>query len=63
MSDAFLGIGFAVLSAAFGLIWWEVRQLRRSKHDNAQLLQWVVMSIAILAKKAEVDLPRPLLEK
>lgn len=59
MSDAVMGIGFSVLSAAFALIWWEVRQLRSARHSNAQLLQWMVMSIAILAKQAGIDLPRP----
>ncbi len=55
--ETVVGIGFAVLCAAFSLIWWEVRQLRRSKHSAAQVLQWLVICVRILAKRSGVDLP------
>lgn len=57
MSDAIVSIGFAVLSAAFALIWWEVRQLRRARHGNAQYLQYLAVCIAILAKAINIQLP------
>lgn len=57
MSDAVISIGFAALCAAFSLIWWEVRQLRKTKHSNAQVLQWLVICIGILAQRSGVDLP------
>lgn len=55
--NAFASIGIAVLSAAFSLIWWEVRQLRKSKHTNAQVLQWLVICVRIIGKKVDVHLP------
>lgn len=58
MTDTLIGIGFAVLCAAFSLIWWEVRQLRKSKHSNAQVLQWLVICVGILAQRAGIDLPK-----
>ncbi len=58
MDGVFISLGFAILSAAFSLIWWEVRQLRKSKHNNAQALQWLMICVGILAQRAGVDLPK-----
>lgn len=58
MTDTVISIGFAVLCAAFSLIWWEVRQLRKTKHSNAQVLQWLVICIGILAQRIGIELPK-----
>lgn len=58
MTDAVVSIGIPMLCAAFSLLWWEVRQLRKSKHSNAQVLQWLVICVGILAQRSGIDLPR-----
>lgn len=58
MSDAVVSIGIPGLFAAFSLLWWEVRQLRKSKHSNAQVIQWLVICVAILAQRAGIELPK-----
>lgn len=55
--NVFASIAIAVLGAAFSLLWWEVRQLRKSKHTNAQVLQWLVICVRIIGKKVDIHLP------
>lgn len=50
-------VGIAVLGAAFSLLWWEVRQLRKAKHANAQVLQWLVICVRIISRKVDANLP------
>lgn len=50
-------IALLLIGALCSIVWWEVRSLRKAKHSDAQVLQWAVFAIAMLAKKVEVDLP------
>lgn len=50
-------IALLAIGALCSIVWFEVRGLRKSKHENAQVLQWCVFAIGVLAKKSGVDLP------
>lgn len=50
-------IALALISALCSIVWWEVRGLRKAKHQTAQVMQWCVFAIEILSKKLDIDLP------
>lgn len=50
-------VGQLAIVALCSIVWWEVRGLRRAKHEDKQVLQWAVFAIGILAKKADIELP------
>lgn len=50
-------IALIAIGALCSVVWWEVRQLRKAKHSSAQVTQWCVFAIGVLAKNAGVELP------
>lgn len=50
-------IAMTALGALSGIIWWEVRQLRKAKHSNAQAIQYALICIALLARHVKFELP------
>lgn len=50
-------IATLALGSLCSSIWWEVRQLRRAKHADAQTLQYLLISVAILARHTDCELP------
>lgn len=47
----------AALGALSGIIWWEVRQLRKAKHSNAQHIQYALICIALISRHIKLELP------
>lgn len=52
-------IAMLALGALSTIIWWEVRQLRRAKHSNAQHIQYALICIALIARHVKLELPKP----
>jgi len=50
-------IAMSAVGALCASIWWEVRQLRKAKHADSQILQYLLMSVAILARHTSCELP------
>lgn len=50
-------IALLALGALCSITLYEVRQLRRAKHDSAQAIQYALLCIAVLAREVGVDLP------
>lgn len=46
-----------VLGLLYAGILYEIRQLRRSKHSQAQHIQYALLCIALIARETNVDLP------
>ena len=51
------GIALLAIGALCSIVWWEVRALRKAKHSDAQVLQWCIFAIGILAKHVGVEMP------
>lgn len=50
-------VAMLALGALCSITLYEVRQLRKAKHDSAQAIQYALLCIAVLAKEVGVELP------